>query len=311
MILNVSGRTDVVAFYFPWFLSRLKEGYFDSRNPFDPKLVSRIYTKDIDAIVFVTKNPIPLSEHLDEIDKPMLLQVTITPYGKEIEPGVANKKKIIEAVKKISSIIGKENVSVRYDPIFLSPKYDAAFHVKAFTRLAEQLKGYVHSYIVSFMDECKNVLRNKSLMNYRDFQEEDYALIGKGFSLACQGNEAFVQTCFEHRDLVEYGFVKADCISREVIAKLTGKIFPEWKARKDQEKSCHCVQIVDIGAYNCCPHRCAYCYANYSPNKIESNCKNHHVDSSLLIGELEPDDRIIVRKDNGKKITASQLSLLD
>lgn len=43
MILFVSGRTDIVAFYTPWFINRYKEGYVDVRNPFYPSLVSRIY----------------------------------------------------------------------------------------------------------------------------------------------------------------------------------------------------------------------------------------------------------------------------
>ena len=42
MILNVSGRTDVVAFYSEWFINRYREGFVDVRNPFNNKLVSRI-----------------------------------------------------------------------------------------------------------------------------------------------------------------------------------------------------------------------------------------------------------------------------
>lgn len=34
MILNVSGRTDIVAFYSNWFMKRLNEGYVMARNPF-------------------------------------------------------------------------------------------------------------------------------------------------------------------------------------------------------------------------------------------------------------------------------------
>ena len=40
MILNVSGRTDIVAFYSKWFMNRYNEGYVDVRNPFYPKLVN-------------------------------------------------------------------------------------------------------------------------------------------------------------------------------------------------------------------------------------------------------------------------------
>ncbi len=42
MILMVSGRTDIIAFYSTCFMNRLKEGYIDVRNPFNPKMVSRI-----------------------------------------------------------------------------------------------------------------------------------------------------------------------------------------------------------------------------------------------------------------------------
>ena len=51
MILNVSGRTDIVAYYTPWFLNRIKAGFFDVRNPFFPKQVSRIFYRDVDAFI--------------------------------------------------------------------------------------------------------------------------------------------------------------------------------------------------------------------------------------------------------------------
>ena len=105
MILNVSGRTDVVAFYTDWFMNRYREGFVDARNPFNEKLVSRIYFEDVDAIMFCTKNPIPIVKYLKEIKKPILFHVTITPYKKEIENNVIDKTKIIEAVKKISDIV--------------------------------------------------------------------------------------------------------------------------------------------------------------------------------------------------------------
>ena len=53
MILNVSGRTDIVAFYSKWFINRYREGYVDVRNPFYPKNVSRIYFDDVDLILFL------------------------------------------------------------------------------------------------------------------------------------------------------------------------------------------------------------------------------------------------------------------
>ena len=69
MVLNVSGRTDIVAFYSDWFMNRIKEGFVDVRNPFNKKLVSRIYFEDVDLILFCTKNPIPILDKIEKINK--------------------------------------------------------------------------------------------------------------------------------------------------------------------------------------------------------------------------------------------------
>lgn len=294
MILNISGRTDIVAFYEKWLIKRLEVGFVDVRNPFNPKLVSRINFSDVDLILFCTKNPIPILNDLDKINIPYLFQVTITPYKSDIEPNVPSKKEVIEAVKKISQVIGKENISVRYDPIFLSEKYNIDYHIKAFSKLCMLLNGYVETVIVSFLDEYKNVIKNKNVLKYRQFTEDDYKLIGENFSKIAKLNNMKVQTCFEDRNLAEYGFTKGECLSHELAYKLTGKKYKSWKARK--ERKCNCVEMVDIGVYNSCKHFCKYCYANYDEKVVNNNFKNHDVNSSLLVGNLEDDDIIKTRK---------------
>lgn len=291
MILNVSSRTDIIAFYEKWLIKRVEAGFVDVRNPFNPKLVSRINFSDVDLILFCTKNPIPILNDLNKIKIPYLFQITITPYKRDIEPNVHPKKEVIEAVKKISQAIGKENVSVRYDPIFLSEKYNIDYHIKAFKKLCMLLNGYVETIIVSFLDEYKNVLKNKNVLQYRKFTEEDYKIIGKNFSKIAKLNNMKVQTCFEERNLTEYGFTKGECLSHELAYRLTGKKYKSWKARK-----CNCVEMVDIGVYNSCKHFCKYCYANYDEKIVNNNFKNHDVNSSLLIGNVKKDDIIKTRK---------------
>ena len=294
MILNVSGRTDIVAFYSDWFMNRYKAGFVDVRNPFNPKLVSRIHFENVDAILFCTKNPIPILKHLKEIDKPILFQVTLTPYKKDIEPFVLPKTKIIEAIQVLSKEIGTDHLWVRYDPIFLSDKYSVAYHLKAFERMCTLLEGAVKQIIVSFIDDCKNVRRNQKILNARPFTEEDYRKIGEGFSTSAKNHGMTVQTCFEDRNLSEYGFQKGECLSHTLAYQLTGKTYPDWTARK--EKKCHCVQMVDIGSYNSCSHFCKYCYANFLEDQVFENKQKHKDTSSLLIGELEEDDIIKERK---------------
>ena len=291
MILNVSSRTDIIAFYEKWLIKRVEAGFVDVRNPYNPKLVNRINFSDVDLILFCTKNPIPILNDLNKIKIPYLFQITITPYKRDIEPNVPSKKEVIEAVKKISQAIGKENVSVRYDPIFLSEKYNTDYHIKAFKKLCMLLNGYVETIIVSFLDEYKNVLKNKNVLQYRKFTEEDYKIIGKNLSKIAKLNNMKVQTCFEDRNLTEYGFTKGECLSHELAYRLTGKKYKSWKARK-----CNCVEMVDIGVYNSCKHFCKYCYANYDEKIVNNNFKNHDVNSSLLIGNLEDDVIIKTRK---------------
>lgn len=295
MILNVSGRTDIVAFYTPWFMKRIEEGYFCVRNPFNKHLVSRINLSDVDLILFCTKNPLPIVNQLHLINKPIIFHITITPYKKDIEPNVIDKKEIIEAVKKISTIIGIDNVYVRYDPVFISNQYNLEYHKKAFDKLCKSLNGYVKHIIISFIDDYKNVRKNYNVLQFKELDGNVYKEIGKSFSKSADSSNMTVQTCFEDRNLIEYGFIKNDCISSQLAYKMTGiKIKKTWKARK--ERKCQCVEMVDIGAYNTCSHFCKYCYANYDENIVNKNKMQHNPNSPLLIGEIESDDIIKIRK---------------
>lgn len=294
MILFASGRTDIPAFYSNWFINRVEAGFVDVRNPFNQKLVSRIYFSDVDLIMFCSKNPLPMINKLDILKVPVLFHVTITPYGKDVEPNIPDKRLIIEGVKKLSLVLGIDNVVVRYDPIFLSDKYNVDYHIRAFDKLCKNLNGYVNKIIVSFMDEYKNVRSNKNILKYRAFTREDYKKIGEAFSKSAHDNGMSVQTCFEDEDLTQYGFVKGECLSHELAYILTGKKFKSSNVRK--EKKCECVQMVDIGDYNSCMHMCKYCYANYDEKAVSSNFERHDDNSSLLIGSIQSDDVIKVRK---------------
>ena len=255
MILNVSGRTDIVAFYMEWFINSLKNEYIYVRNPFYSKLVNKIKVCDIDVIVFCTKNPIPLLKHIKDIDIPFVLQVTLTPYGKDIEPNVPNKYSTIETIKKISNLIESDKIFLRYDPIFINDKYTIPYHIKSFQKICEELKGYTHTIIVSFIDEYKNVLKNRSVLSYKNLEENDYKEIGENFAKIALENGMSVQTCAEERTLFEYGFIQSDCVTPELVEHITGKTYKEkWTSRNN--KSCHCVKMYDIVEYNTCKHMC-------------------------------------------------------
>lgn len=292
MIINVSGRTDIVAFYSEWFMNRYRAGYFDIRNPFYPKQVSRLYLQDVDAIVFCTKNPIPLLGFIDEIDKPVNIQVTCTGYQADIEPNVPDKREIIAAIKALSEKVGKENVDLRYDPILINPKYTIDYHCRAFDKLCQHLEDSCNRIIVSFVDEYKNVNRHKGALKLIELNDDEKRLLAKRMAESAHRYGFTIQTCYENIDLTNEGFSCDVCVSKQLASRLTGKTrFRKWAAR-----NCGCVEMVDIGAYNSCSHFCRYCYANYDEVKVQRNKRMHNPNSSLLIGELAEDDVIKVRQ---------------
>ena len=94
MIVSVSRRTDIPAFYSDWFYNRLKDGYVDVINPFNAKQANRISLKkeDVECFVFWTKNPKRFMERLNELDGyNYYFQLTLNSYGKDIEPNVPCK----------------------------------------------------------------------------------------------------------------------------------------------------------------------------------------------------------------------------
>ena len=104
MIIQTGMRTDIPAFYSEWLCNRIKEGYVMVRNPYQPQQVTR-YTFSpsvVDLIAFCSKNPAPMLSHMDLLKTyGMYWFVTITPYGKEIEPLVPD----VEAVRHGSQML--------------------------------------------------------------------------------------------------------------------------------------------------------------------------------------------------------------
>lgn len=292
MILQTGMRTDIPAFYSEWFLNRIKEGYVLVRNPYNPELVTKysLSPSVVDLIAFCTKNPIPMLPYLDKIS--MYGQywfVTITPYGKEIEPKVPEKEKILESFCVLSEKVGIDSVGWRYDPIFLSSKYTVESHIQSFEKMAKFLSGYTQTCVISFIDLYEKVKRNFPEVREvpkaeRLFLGEQFALIGKKYGIT-------IKSCAEGEELAPFGVDCSGCMTVETFEKALHSSLTVPK-KKGARQECACLLGNDIGAYNTCGHLCKYCYANYSADIVKDNMKRHDVNSPLLIGSLQNHDRI-------------------
>lgn len=261
MIINTGGRTDIPAYYSEWFYNRIKEGCVFTRNPYYPEQVTRYrLTPDVvDVICFCTKNPEPMLKRMEELNAfRQLWYVTITPYGKEIEPGVPEKLKVMDSFKRLSGIVGIKAVSWRYDPIFITEKYSVDFHIRSFEQMAENLQGYVNNCVISFID-----LYEKTKRNFPDVKavcRQEREEIGKEFARIGKKYGMVIRSCCEGTELEKYGVDISGCMTKEVLEKAIGCHLNIPGSRKPARESCNCLLGNDIGMYNTCAHGCVYCY---------------------------------------------------
>lgn len=310
MIINTGCRTDIPAFYAKWLMNRIREGYVLVRNPYNPNQVTKynLSPEVVDCLAFCTKNPEPMLTYLDELD--MYKQywfVTITPYGKDIEPNVPEKQKVIESFKKLSNHIGVDSIGWRYDPIFIGDGFDVNKHIKCFEKMAKELKGYTHNCTISFLDVYEKVKRNAP--DIKAPTKEEQIEIAKAFARIGKENNMVIHACCEKTYLSKYGLQCNGCMSQEIVEKAINNTLQPPK-RKNLRQECNCLMGNDIGAYNTCGHLCKYCYANANKQFVIENMKKHDDNSPFLIGRSEPGDKITEAKQKSWKIENEQISFI-
>lgn len=298
MILSVSRRTDIPAFYWKWFLNRVQAGFVDVRNPMNIHRVSRIDIRPevVDCIVFWTKNAGNIIPHLDQLkDYKYYFQYTINPYNKLIEENVPLKKYVVENFRLLSEIIGPNRVIWRYDPILLTDMIDVDYHLRYFEELAKRLKGHTNRCVISFVDLYKKTVSNTRELMMKEPTDMEMHFLAHNLSSIAKDYGMEIVSCSESIDLDFDGVRHGCCIDRNLIEEIVGyKI--DVKKDKNQRKECGCVESVDLGAYNTCLHSCKYCYANFNNMKVQTLSKKHNPLSTLLVGDLDNNDIVSERK---------------
>lgn len=298
LIINTGMRTDIPAFYSEWLMNRIHEGYVYVRNPYYRLQVSKyILSPDVvDCLAFCTKNPSSMLQYLDELKAKykMFWFVTITPYGRDIEPNVPDYKKVIEDFKTLSNKLGKNSVALRYDPILINDKYTIETHIEEFSRMLSSLKGYTEDVTISFLDLYEKVRRN--VPDIKPPTGDEQVQLVKEFVKIGKENNMVIHGCCENPSLKDYGVDITGCMSQEIVEKAIGfGLKPPSKQSKRASNGkivCNCLMGNDIGDYNSCMHLCKYCYANFNKTLVQKNFKLHNPNSPFLIGESTPDDRI-------------------
>ena len=295
MILSVSRRTDIPACYASWFYNRLKAGYVYVRNPMRFHQISKIALTPevIDGIVFWTKDPRPMLKRLDALRRySYYFQCTLTPYGRDVELNLPDKSGVLlPALQQLAQKIGPERVIWRYDPIFLTAKYSAAYHLHAFDAIARRLFGYTHRCVISFLDDYRNTQARMRGLGLLPLTEAQMRALAEQLSEIARHNHMEMESCAEAIDLSDCGIAHGHCIDRTLLEKLTGCPL-DLPKDKNQRPACGCAESIDIGLYDTCQNGCLYCYATHSPAAAARHAAAHDPDSPLLFGTLLPGDMV-------------------
>jgi hypothetical protein len=284
MIVSVSRRTDVPAFFGEWFVERLRHGFCLVPNPFNRSQVTRISLarSDVDAFVFWTRFPAPFAPAFDALDRrgdPYLVLLTLTGYGPPLEPGAPPVGNALHAAQKLAGRIGRQRLVWRYDPILFGPGLDPGSHLERFARLATGLEGLVDAVRVSFVDLYRKTRRRlAALPGGEAFLVDPAATPAAGDLLAglaalARAHGMSLSTCAEERDWSAADAPPGACVDGALLERLFGI----RAAGKDpgQRAHCRCAPSRDVGITDTCRHGCVYCYAT-SSHEVAARRSSRH-----------------------------------
>ncbi len=292
MIIHTGLRTDIPAFYGEWLENRFREGFVLVRNPYNAAQVTRYRLSPdiVDLVCFCTKNPGPMLSRLDAFSAyRQHWFVTITPYGRDIEPNVPSGAQVIESFRELSGKTGAGNVHWRYDPILLTEKYTEEYHIAAFADMAHALRGYTDTCVISFVDLYAKVRRN--FPECKEVPLPARERLAREFVRIAAENGMRLKSCAEGEHLAQFGVDTRGCMTMETFENSVGEALhpPGFsKGRGD----CACFLGADIGAYDTCMHLCRYCYANANEKNVRRNTAAYDPKSPILCGKILPGDKI-------------------
>ena len=293
MIINISGRTDIVHHYSEWLFNRFEDGYVLSRNSLFPNSVRRyeLSPDKVDCLIFGSKNYAPILSRIHEITQRFntYFYYTITAYGADIEPGVPDTKTSIDTLLQLSKIVGAHRVAWRYDPVLLTKKYTIARHLGTYEHFASRLAGHVDRCIFSFVEMYKK--HEANMPELLTFSSEEMRVLARGLGEIAAKYQIPLQTCGPEEDYSSYGIKTSGCVTLDILGRANNVHFRNIKHRGFRQ-GCHCIESRDIGALNSCPNGCKYCYANKNPLLPLENYKLHDPASPLLLGYIKPTDNL-------------------
>lgn len=291
-IVSVSRRTDIPAFYTPWFMNRIREGFCVYPNPLYPQKFYRVslHKHEVLGFVFWTRHPAPLIPHLGELDKAgyvYYFQYTVVGYPHTIDLRSPSLDVAIKTFAELSNCVGPDRIIWRYDPIILNRDFSPTWHQENFRRLADSLAGRTKRVIVSVIDPYARTRRRVGTAEDGVLYTPDaYTDVLKIIVAEARSRDLVVQSCAEASLRID-GIVPGGCIDATLLYSLAGQSSPRRVAHHHQREGCLCHESVDIGVNNSCGFGCSYCYATNSHEKALENLRRHNPEWTCISQDVK------------------------
>ena len=281
IVLSASRRTDIPAFYMPWFMGCIARGFFTVENPFNRRTRRVPASREaVYAIVFWSKNfgPFLAGRYGDKLRRQgyrLYFNFTVNSTDRRLEPRVPPLADRLAQMAALARQFGPAALAWRFDPIcFYTEIGDRIIdNLGDFERIADRAAAVgITRCITSFRDDYAKIGRRTAHLPGMTFLDPPLPrkaalLLELAKSLAARGIR--LETCCERRVMAalppDAPVAAARCIPGPLLMALYGG---RVSVRKDGgqrvEKGCGCTASADIGDYrrHPCFHNCLYCYAN-------------------------------------------------
>jgi len=280
-VISASRRTDIPAFYMPWFMDCIHEGHFNVINPYNRRTALVPATPDrVHTIVFWSKNFGPFLAHghgdtLARLGYHLFFNFTINSPHDRLEPMMPSLRTRLAQLRRLADTFGPACMQWRFDPICFYKDAGGREHTNLdrFTFIAREVaKAGVGVCITSFADLYRKVIRR--MTHHPDLEFIDPSLARKVEVLTDLSDQLkalgmALHLCCEQEVLAALPKdlpVKASaCIPNERLVQLYGPGISLARDRGQRVSAgCTCGVSKDIGSYalHPCKHNCLYCYAN-------------------------------------------------
>ena len=281
MVISASRRTDIPAFYMPWFMECIERGAFEVVNPYNGKTRRVPATAPpVHTIVFWSKDFGPFitggwGARLQEMGYHLYFQFTINSEDRLLEPNVPELSRRLEQLHTLCARFGSRSVNWRLDPVcvYRTPSNEVRDNLGDAARIAAAAAAAgIERCTTSFMDHYAKIdrrtRRHPAMSFLTPAPEARLAALG-GLERVLASTGIRLHTCCE-ADLLDRlppgsTVTAGQCIPNGYLMELFGGELPLRRDRGQRTQAgCGCRVSVDVGSYalHRCGHGCRYCYAN-------------------------------------------------